>query len=149
MIRKGCTACYDLFFEFPQPSREGLEAVGRAYADAGVRAVLAPMVADRMLYQAYPGLMDAIPEPLRQQAEKIRLAPYEASADAAAAIFEDWPFERDRIRPRSRRPFPCIAATPPWCAAATWRATTGCPCRPTSPSRGPRRCSGCAGTAGA
>ena len=30
MVRKGCTACYDLFFEFPQPGREGLEAVGRA-----------------------------------------------------------------------------------------------------------------------
>jgi guanine deaminase len=99
MIRKGCTACYDLFFEFPQPSRDGLEAVGRAYADAGVRATLAPMVADRTLYEAYPGLLEAIPEPLRQQVERIRLAPYEASADAAAAIFEDWPFERDRIRP--------------------------------------------------
>jgi guanine deaminase len=30
MVLKGCTACYDLFFEFPQPGREGLEAVGRA-----------------------------------------------------------------------------------------------------------------------
>jgi 5-methylthioadenosine/S-adenosylhomocysteine deaminase len=99
MIRKGCTACYDLFFEFPQPSREGLEAVGRAYADAGVRATLAPMVADRTLYDAYPGLMAAIPEPLRQQAEAIRLAPYEPSADAAVEIFEKWPFDRDRIRP--------------------------------------------------
>lgn len=99
MIRKGCTACYDLFFEFPQPSREGLEAVGRAYVDAGVRAVLAPMVADRTLYQAYPGLIEAIPQPLRQQAEAIRLAPYEASADAAAAVFEDWPFDRDQIAP--------------------------------------------------
>ena len=24
MIRKGCTACYDLFFEFPKPSRDGV-----------------------------------------------------------------------------------------------------------------------------
>src|SRR3954447_5697069 len=47
MIRKGCTACYDLFFEFPIPSRDGVEAIGRAYKDAGVRAVIAPMVADR------------------------------------------------------------------------------------------------------
>lgn len=99
MIRKGCTACYDLFFEFPKPSREGLQAIGRAYADAGIRAVIAPMVADRTLYQAYPGLLDAIPEPFRAQAEAIRLAPYEASADAAAEAFDDWPFDRDLIRP--------------------------------------------------
>jgi len=25
MIRKGCTTCYDLFFEFPMPSRDGIE----------------------------------------------------------------------------------------------------------------------------
>ena len=82
MIRKGCTACYDLFFEFPMPSRQGIEAVGRAYSDAGVRAVIAPMVADVTLYQAYPGLMDTIPEPLRIQADRLRLAPHEASAEA-------------------------------------------------------------------
>ena len=29
MVLKGCTACYDLSFEFPTPSIEGLEAVGR------------------------------------------------------------------------------------------------------------------------
>ena len=56
MIRKGCTACYDLFFEFPMPSQEGVEAVGRAYHDAGVRAVIAPMVADRTLYRGLSGL---------------------------------------------------------------------------------------------
>ena len=59
MIRKGCTACYDLFFEFPIPSLEGVGALGRAYRDAGLRAVIAPMLADKTLYQAYPGLIDA------------------------------------------------------------------------------------------
>jgi 5-methylthioadenosine/S-adenosylhomocysteine deaminase len=99
MIRKGCTACYDLFFEFPIPSLEGIEALGRAYSDAGVRAVIAPMVADTTLYGAYPGLLDAMPAPLREQAAAIRLAPHEASADAMAGIFENWPFDRSRIKP--------------------------------------------------
>lgn len=99
MIRKGCTACYDLFFEFPMPSIEGVEAIGRAYSDAGVRAIIAPMVADTTLYGAYPGLLDAIPKPLREQAATIRLAPHEASADAMAGIFENWPFDRSRIKP--------------------------------------------------
>jgi 5-methylthioadenosine/S-adenosylhomocysteine deaminase len=99
MIRKGCTACYDLFFEFPQPSAEGLQALGRAYADAGLRAVIAPMVADATLYQAYPGLLDAMPEPLRNEALKLQMAPYEASANAAAEAFRNWPFDRSQIRP--------------------------------------------------
>jgi guanine deaminase len=99
MIRKGCTACYDLFFEFPQPSAEGLQALGRAYADAGLRAVIAPMVADMTLYQAYPGLLDAMPEPLRKEALKLQMAPYEASANAAAEAFRNWPFDRAQISP--------------------------------------------------
>jgi guanine deaminase len=99
MIRKGCTACFDLFFEFPQPSREGLYAIAQAYSDAGMRAVIAPMVADRTFYQAYPELIETIPEPLKSEALAIQMAPYGASADAAAGAFRDWPFDRDRIRP--------------------------------------------------
>jgi 5-methylthioadenosine/S-adenosylhomocysteine deaminase len=53
MIRKGCTACYDLFFEFPVPSLEGVTALGQAYRDAGMRAVIAPMLARQ---DAVPGL---------------------------------------------------------------------------------------------
>ena len=99
MIRKGCTACYDLFFEFPLPSRDGIEALGRAYQDAGIRAVIAPMIADKTLYQAYPGLIDAVPSALREQVLAFQLAPYEASANAVDAIYADWPFNRDWIRP--------------------------------------------------
>jgi 5-methylthioadenosine/S-adenosylhomocysteine deaminase len=99
MIRKGSTTCYDLFFEFPMPSRDGVFALGQAYMDAGVRAVIAPMVADRTFYQAYPELLDTLPEPLRSEALSLRMAPFQASADAAAEIFRAWPFDRDRVRP--------------------------------------------------
>ncbi len=99
MIRKGCTACYDLFFEFPIPSREGVAALGQAYRDAGMRAVIAPMLADKTLYQAYPGLIEAMPEALRTDVRAFTLAPYEATADAVEKIFADWPFDRDWIRP--------------------------------------------------
>ena len=67
MIRKGTTACFDLTVEFPGPSREGISAVGRAYRDAGMRAVVAPMIADRTLYQALPGLLEALPDESRAQ----------------------------------------------------------------------------------
>src|SRR5919197_246825 len=45
MVLKGCTACYDLSFEGPLPTVEGLNLVGQAYADVDMRAVIAPMVA--------------------------------------------------------------------------------------------------------
>ena len=87
MIRKGCTACYDLFFEFPLPSPAGVFALGKAYRDAGVRAVIAPMVADFTLYQAYPGLIDSLPEALRSDVLAFKLAPYRATAGAVEKIY--------------------------------------------------------------
>lgn len=99
MVRKGCTACYDLFFEFPAPTLDGLEAVGRAYADVGMRAVIAPMVADYSLYEALPGLREAFPDVLRAQADTIRLAPGEVTGKAMEKAFRNWPFDRSRIRP--------------------------------------------------
>src|SRR3984893_18048581 len=35
MVLKGCTACYDLFVEFPLPSRDGLARVAAAYQEVG------------------------------------------------------------------------------------------------------------------
>jgi hypothetical protein len=99
MVRKGCTACYDLFFEFPQPSPEGLFALGAAYDAIGIRAVVAPMVADRTFYGAYPELMAVVPEPLRTKALALQMAPAAASLASARAAFAAWPFDRDRIRP--------------------------------------------------
>lgn len=99
LVRKGCTATYDLFVEFPTPSREGIEAVGRAYDDVGMRAVVAPMMADKTLYQALPGLIDAMPENVRATLEKIQTAPYETSIEECRAILHSWPFDRDRLRP--------------------------------------------------
>ena len=99
MVRKGCTAAYDLTFEFPGPSRDGLEAVGRAYADIGMRAVVAPMMADRTFYQAIPGLLDAIPERLRGAVGKVALAPAETMLKDCAEVLKTWPFDRGQIRP--------------------------------------------------
>jgi 5-methylthioadenosine/S-adenosylhomocysteine deaminase len=61
MLEKGITACYDLVYAFPRVSAEGLQAAAQAYADAGMRAVLAPMVADRTLFDAYPDLAASLP----------------------------------------------------------------------------------------
>lgn len=99
MVRKGCTACYDLYFEFPVPTVEGLEAVGRAYADVGIRAVVAPMIADFNLYQALPGLVESLPANLRPLTEKFALAPRQVTIEQARQVFRAWPFDRQQVCP--------------------------------------------------
>src|SRR5262249_49244869 len=82
MVLKGCTACYDLSFEWPLPTSEGLSLAGQAYADVGMRAVVAPMVADRSFYEAIPGLDEALPQLLKDGVAGLRLAPAEATLSA-------------------------------------------------------------------
>jgi 5-methylthioadenosine/S-adenosylhomocysteine deaminase len=99
MVMKGCTACYDLTVEFPTPSVEGLDAVGRAYRDVGMRAVVAPMVADLSFFEAIPGLMEALPPVLQKEVERLRLAPYRTTLENMRKALHGWKFERDEIRP--------------------------------------------------
>src|SRR5262249_56006045 len=89
----------DLFVEYPAPSREGIDAVASAYGEVGMRAVIAPMMADRTLYSALPGLMEALPPDLQDSARKIELAPYEASIDGARDIIMSWRHDRNQLRP--------------------------------------------------
>ena len=86
MLSKGCTACFDLVYEFPRPTKEGFLAAARAYADAGMRAVLAPMVADQTLFQSIPGLVDALPADLRDTVGTFELASGERTIAAIEAI---------------------------------------------------------------
>src|SRR5262245_13510197 len=99
LVRKGCTAAYDLFVEYPLPSREGMDAVAEAYAEVGIRAVVAPMMADRTLYEALPGLMDALPDALQSRVREIKASPYEASVAACRDILAHWRHDRAQVRP--------------------------------------------------
>src|SRR6266849_2582146 len=96
MVLKGCTAAYDLAFEWPAPTPEGLDAVGRAYADVGMRAVIAPMVADRTFYEAIPGLMDVLTPGLRNDVAKLRLGPWKTSVANMRKAFRGWTLDRDQ-----------------------------------------------------
>src|SRR5687767_14347135 len=99
MVRKGCTAGYDMFAEFPLPTMEGVEAVARAYADAGMRAAIAPMTAEKSIYEAIPGLAEALPEPLRSQALKAKYAPHAETVAICRTIAKGWKFDREKIKP--------------------------------------------------
>jgi 5-methylthioadenosine/S-adenosylhomocysteine deaminase len=99
MVRKGATACLDLCVEFPGPSVDGILAVAHAYGEVGMRAVVAPMVSDRTLYEAVPGLIDAVPEPLRGRVAAMRAAPARTILDVSREIARRWPFDRAQLRP--------------------------------------------------
>src|SRR3954447_1756905 len=99
LVRKGCTAAYDMFAEFPLPTADGIDAVARAYADVGMRVAIAPMMADRSFYQAIPGLLDALPDDLRDAVLKIDYAPHSQTVTACRTILEYWAWDRDCVRP--------------------------------------------------
>src|SRR5579864_6411048 len=98
MIRSGATACYDLFYEFPLPSLDGLMAAARGYRDAGLRVMLAPMIADRSFYEAIPGLLEAISADTRKELERFRLAPGRETLRAVERIVSKWSFARTEAR---------------------------------------------------
>ena len=99
LARKGCVAGYDMFAEFPLPTVEGVQAVGEAYAEVGLRAAIAPMMADKGFYEAIPGLAHALPEPLRAEALKSKYPPHAQPIDACRKIIDAWKFPRDQIKP--------------------------------------------------
>lgn len=98
MVMKGCTAAYDLFAEFPLPTSDGVDAAAEAYADVGMRAVLAPMVADLSFYEAIPGLMDALSPELRRATEALRPGNGKACLDALEGIARGWKWDEYGIR---------------------------------------------------
>lgn len=90
MALKGVTAAYDLFSQIPLPTQDGMDAAAEAYAEVGLRAVVAPMVADLSFYQAIPGLMDALPDDLRRRVETMRPGDPDACLAAMETILRNW-----------------------------------------------------------
>lgn len=98
MVSNGITACYDLFSEFPAPTPEGLEAVAGAYAEVGVRAVVAPLMADRSFWRAVPGLLGALPDDLRRTVDRTAGASGDMALEHCRLAFARWRFDRDTAR---------------------------------------------------
>ncbi len=98
-MRKGCTAAFDLFVEIPAPTVDGVDAVAEAYAAVGMRAVVAPMMADRTLYQALPGLIESFPASVKEQVGRLATVPSETSIAACREILRRWPHDRAKVRP--------------------------------------------------
>lgn len=98
LLRKGCTALFDMTTQFPLPTVEGLHTVAQAYERVGIRAVVAPMMADRTLYQAYPELLASLPEALQAPAAALQASPADACLQVVEQAARDWPFDPQRVR---------------------------------------------------
>jgi 5-methylthioadenosine/S-adenosylhomocysteine deaminase len=90
MLKTGCTAAYEQFVAVPMHTREGIDAVMQAYADVGIRAVIAPAFADISLYDAIPGLGELLPDDLRRTTSASRPALTEQMLDLSEAAIRDW-----------------------------------------------------------
>ena len=98
LVLGGCTACLDMFAEGPAPSREGLEAAGQAYMDVGMRAVVAPMMSTRGLWQAIPGLYDVLPEEMKTVADGLQAGPGATSLETCRDALHNWPHDPARVK---------------------------------------------------
>jgi 5-methylthioadenosine/S-adenosylhomocysteine deaminase len=98
MLLKGCTAAYDLTFGYPTASVEEISAIGQAYADAGMRAVVAPMLADLSFYQAIPGLLESLPDRLRREVAAYDEQPYESTLRMMRESLHGWKHDSGQVR---------------------------------------------------
>ncbi|HEX9555829.1 MAG TPA: amidohydrolase family protein [Reyranella sp.] len=110
MVMKGCTAAYDLAHEYPLPSVEGLSAMAKAYEEVGMRAVLAPMVADLSFFEAIPGLMERLPPALQKEADTFRHEPWKATTRQMRKALQKWPFEMVHLALAPTIPHHCTDA---------------------------------------
>ncbi|MDR6663532.1 MULTISPECIES: amidohydrolase family protein [Tardiphaga] len=127
MVLKGCTAAYDLYYEYPAPSIDGMDAVAEAYAEVGMRAVIAPMVADHSFYEAIPGLRDALPEDLQHQVDRLRLGPGDRTISAIGSILERWKWSSHDIRPAVAPTIPIHCSDSFMCGCAKLARDHGIP----------------------
>ena len=85
MLKSGCSATYDLFMSIPPPTIEVFEAVVRAYLDVGLRAVVAPAVADIVFYETVPFFLEFLPPELMAPVKEMKAA----STDKMLQLTED------------------------------------------------------------
>ena len=98
MIAKGCTAAFDMFAEYPQPSVTAVHEVASGYAEAGLRAVVAPMMADRSFYDVIPEVRATLPAELVAAIDAVKFAPHEQSLAVCAELARDWPYAADGVQ---------------------------------------------------
>ncbi|MEV8267493.1 amidohydrolase family protein [Microbacterium sp. NPDC076911] len=96
LLASGCTGVFDLVSHSPAIDREAFLATADAYREVGIRATMAPMVADRPLTEAIPALAGCA-----EAQSPVTSDPGTAvsTIQTCRELIEEWPFDRDMIAP--------------------------------------------------
>ena len=73
MLERGITTVNDDAYHVPAVTRDGIDAIFQAYADAGMRAVVAIDQPNVIEYEKYPFLRELLPETARRAMEHAKL----------------------------------------------------------------------------
>src|SRR5262245_699148 len=78
MLRRGITAVHDDAYHIPVATRASIDAIMRAYEDAGIRATVAIDQPNVVEYEKYPFLADLLPDSERRAMDR---APRQSAAE--------------------------------------------------------------------
>lgn len=97
-IRCGNTTVIDHFAQRPKQVLEGLDATIQAYVDLGMRAMVAPMFADKRYYETIPARTEKWPPWLMDQLNKGPAPSLEEYYDFCLTAVEKWHKKHDLIQ---------------------------------------------------
>src|SRR6185295_1304051 len=78
MLRRGITSVHDDAYHVPIATRESIDAIMQAYADAGIRATVAIDQPNVVEYEKYPYLAEILPP---QERAAMEAAPRQSSSE--------------------------------------------------------------------
>lgn len=90
MLQSGCTSAIDSFAIYPEPDAELVGAVVQAYADVGLRAVLAPALADVPFHATVPGLTERLPAEVLDTLAAVTPPTADALLGVAETVHDRW-----------------------------------------------------------
>jgi cytosine/adenosine deaminase-related metal-dependent hydrolase len=97
LLRTGTTAVIDHFSYRPAQTTEALDAVCQAYQDAGIRAVVAPMFADRPFIESVPLGREMVPDDIRAAWQVTPTPDRRAYFDVVRATLDKWTGRGNRL----------------------------------------------------
>ena len=90
MLKAGVTAVHDDAFHNPYPTQSSINALMRAYADAGMRATVAINHQNLVEYEKYPFLEEILPAEIRAEMERAPRATTQEMADLYRWYHATW-----------------------------------------------------------
>lgn len=90
LLANGVTAVVDHFRHGALPTLEAVDAAMQAYADAGIRAVVAPMYEDRPYIDSLPIDHARLPDDIAARWREVRLPPPEAYFELMDELVRRW-----------------------------------------------------------